>query len=402
MPETTTERLKSGWTTVALGDVVDIINEYWDRDATVPERLVAGEHIDEGDLRVRRWAMTDDDLIPPTFNRWFQAGDVLLHSRNIKKVAQPDFGGITGEKLFIIRSKDRSVILQDLVPFLVQSDVFRAYAESRWAGSTNKFLNKKPLEDFEFPLPPIEEQRRMVQLTLAAEAAAESLRSLHAKAETAYLSLLVDTFRFARKPGVAGSIQSDSRGVNWITDRVDSHYELQLGKMSSAKSRTGSNHFRYVKNNNVLWDEFVLEDLPKMHYSPEERKKFALHTGDLLVCEGGEIGRAAVWERANSDIFYQKALHRLRPKEGASTRFMMHYIRACARFGVLERIATGSTILHLPRERLASLLLPFPSHQWQERYAAQADTLVAALRGCRQRLKDLAQFKRVILTELSQ
>src|SRR5688572_312399 len=141
MPEMDTRRSKTGWTVVALGDVVDIINQYWDRDTTVPERLVAGEHIDEGDLRVRRWAMTDDDLIPPTFNRWFQSGDVLLHSRNIKKVAQPEFGGITGEKLFILRSKDESELLQSLVPFIVQSEVFHSYAESRWAGSTNKFLN---------------------------------------------------------------------------------------------------------------------------------------------------------------------------------------------------------------------------------------------------------------------
>ena len=147
-------RSKAGWTIVALGDVVDIINQYWDRDTTVPERLVAGEHIDEGDLRVRRWAMTDDDLIPPTFNRWFQPGDVLLHSRNIKKVVQPEFGGITGEKLFILRSKDESKLLQSLVPHIVQSEVFHSYAESRWAWSTYKFLNKTPLQEFEFALPP--------------------------------------------------------------------------------------------------------------------------------------------------------------------------------------------------------------------------------------------------------
>src|SRR5689334_21975018 len=91
MHEVSARRKPAGWTTVALGDVVEVVTEYWNRDKTVPERLVAGEHIDEGDLRVRRWSMTVDELIPPTFNRWFKAGDVLLHSRNIKKVARPEF-----------------------------------------------------------------------------------------------------------------------------------------------------------------------------------------------------------------------------------------------------------------------------------------------------------------------
>jgi len=176
-------------TIVALGDVVEIITQYWDRDTAVPERLVAGEHIDEGDLRVRRWGMTDDDLVPPTFNRWFQSGDVLLHSRNIKKIARPDFRGITGEKLFILRSKDESVFLQGLLPFILQTAMFQSYAESRWAGSTNKFLNKTPLEEFEFMLPPIEEQRRMSRALSAAAENRERARAVVVMAEQCHRAI---------------------------------------------------------------------------------------------------------------------------------------------------------------------------------------------------------------------
>ena len=89
----------SAWKRVAFGEVIDVVTEYWDRRADMPERFVAGEHIDEGDLKVRRWGMTNDELVPPTFNRRFRAGDVLLHSRNLRKLATPDFAGITGEKL---------------------------------------------------------------------------------------------------------------------------------------------------------------------------------------------------------------------------------------------------------------------------------------------------------------
>ena len=110
--------LKPGWKRVVLGDVVDVVTDYWDRNADVPERFVAGEHIDEGDLRIRRWGMTSDELVPPTFNRRFRASDVLFHSRNLKKLACPDFGGITGEKLFVLRSKDPKRLLPELLPVL--------------------------------------------------------------------------------------------------------------------------------------------------------------------------------------------------------------------------------------------------------------------------------------------
>lgn len=147
---------------VALGDVVHVVTDFWDRSPDRPERFVAGEHIDEGDLRIRRWGMTSDELVPPTFNRRFRAGDVLFHSRNLKKLACPDFDGITGEKLFVLRSKDPNRLLPELLPFLLQTKAFSEYANRMWAGSTNKFLNKAPLIKYDFELPPLEEQQRAI------------------------------------------------------------------------------------------------------------------------------------------------------------------------------------------------------------------------------------------------
>lgn len=153
---------KPGWRFVKLADVVENINDFFDRESDETVRYVAGEHIVEGDLNVRRWGMTSDDLVPPTFNRRFLAGDVLFHSRNIKKLAAPDFDGITGEKLFVLRSRNTSCLLQEFLPYLLQTQHFNNYVRERWAGSTNKFLNKTPLMAYEFPLPPMQEQRRLL------------------------------------------------------------------------------------------------------------------------------------------------------------------------------------------------------------------------------------------------
>ena len=171
------EMQQAGCRLVRLGEVVDNVNDFFDRNSEESIRFVAGEHIDEGDLRVRRFGLTSDDLVPPTFNRLFKAGDVLFHSRNIRKLAQPDFDGLTGEKLFVLRAKDEAQMLQGFLPFLLQSDHFAQYVRERWAGSTNKFLNKTPLMAYEFALPPMESQQRALALLTAGWSVVDQLRA---------------------------------------------------------------------------------------------------------------------------------------------------------------------------------------------------------------------------------
>src|SRR4051794_40289628 len=92
--------------------------------------------------------------------------------------------------------------------------------------------------------------------------------------------------------------------------------DVQLGKMLSPKAKTGTHYFRYLRNTNVQWGRIDTSDLAQMDFSDHERKKFELRFGDLLVCEGGEPGRCAVWRNEIADCYYQKALHRVRPHQG--------------------------------------------------------------------------------------
>jgi type I restriction enzyme S subunit len=355
---------RAGWTTVALGDVVDVVTSYWDQDTTIPERLVAGEHIDEGDLRIRRWAMTDDDLIPPTFNRRFQSGDVLLHSRNLKKVARPDFAGITGEKLFILRSKDEAILLQDLVPYLVASESFRHYAESRWAGSTNKFLNKEPLTEFEFMLPPIGEQRRISRAVIAARRVRERLFDVHQFGETLRDSLLVRLIGNSRISATSVN-SSDHR---WEYLPLGDRYEVALGKMLSPKARAGAEQVPYMRNANVQWGRLDLSDVATMSIPASERERYSLKPGDILACEGRHVGKSVIWNNEIPGACYQKALHRLRPlhPELDEPRYLLLCLRLYSVTGRLVEATGETTIPHLPAERFREILFPFPRRAVQE------------------------------------
>ena len=159
----------------------------------------------------------------------------------------------------------------------------------------------------------------------------------------------------------------------WEVVRLGEVYEVQLGKMLSPKSKQGANPRPYLTNRNVRWGDFDLSDVPTMDFDQREIEKFQLRRGDLMVCEGGDTGRAAVWLGEIAACYYQKALHRLRPIGGhAKSEFMLAVLMIYARKGVLLEHSERTSISHLTRERLMRMRIPNPS-------CAEQDEIVAAL-----------------------
>lgn len=154
--------------------------------------------------------------------------------------------------------------------------------------------------------------------------------------------------------------------------------DVQLGKMLSPKSKTGSNSFRYLRNTNVQWGRLDLSDLAEMDFSDAERRKFELRYGDLLVCEGGEPGRCTVWRSELSDCYYQKALHRVRPHDGkADSLFLSFWMRYQASTGAFADQNAKTTIAHLPQVRLEQLLVPDVEIDVQSRISSRLTAQLA-------------------------
>jgi type I restriction enzyme, S subunit len=148
--------------------------------------------------------------------------------------------------------------------------------------------------------------------------------------------------------------------------------DIQLGKMLSPKARTGSHFSAYLRNQNVQWGRFELADLTYMAFSEREKAKFELREGDLLVCEGGEPGRCAVWKGEVADCYYQKAIHRVRPDPArADSEFLSLWIRHQAITGTFEDQNAKTTIAHLPLVRLQQLPVPALPVERQRAIAAQ-------------------------------
>ena len=143
----------------------------------------------------------------------------------------------------------------------------------------------------------------------------------------------------------------------------------RLGKMLDKAKNVGRLR-SYLRNVNTRWFSFDLDDLAEMRIGDEEFPNVSVQFGDLVVCEGGEPGRCAVWDRKNESIAIQKALHRIRPSRGVSSHYLSFVLAAGTYNGRLKKAFTGTGINHLTGESLASYPVPLPPSSEQEAIVA--------------------------------
>ena len=164
-------------------------------------------------------------------------------------------------------------------------------------------------------------------------------------------------------------------------------FEIGAGKTMSAAARGGSNKIPFLRTSNVLWDEIDLSSVDEMSIPEHELPAKLLRPGDLLVCEGGEIGRAAIWNGEITPMSFQNHLHRLRATaEDIEPRFYVYFLQsAFTQLGIFEGAGNRTTIPNLSRSRLASLEVPQPPMTEQRE-------IVALLAQVRDRIKIQGQY----------
>ncbi len=233
-------------------------------------------------------------------------------------------------------------------------------------GSTFLEVSKKSLKALPIALPPLPEQKKIAEVLGSVDEAIAATKAVIDQTKQVKKGLLQNLL--TKGIGHTKFKQTELGEIpeSWEICTVREVLEVQLGKMLSQKAKAGANPKPYLRNANVQWDRIETDDVYEMDFVGHEIEKFRLKNGDLIVCEGGEVGRCAIWN-SEDEMYYQKALHRLRPRNGnVSSEFVKHVLTKIFRYGHDAKGIVGhNSIAHLTKKNLEAMKILVPPHDEQ-------------------------------------
>jgi type I restriction enzyme S subunit len=235
------------------------------------------------------------------------------------------------------------------------------------------------VRDFPVPLPPLAEQQAIAAYldgeTARLDALAARYRRLLALLDEKRRALITHAVTRGLNPAAP---LKDS-GIEWLGD-IPAHWEeskikfgfdIRLGKMLQPQPASSKDTLEpYLRAANVFWEGITMDDIQTMWFSPYEKTQYEIFPGDLIVCEGGDVGRSAIWEGQIPHCYIQNAVHRISAKPGFINKYLYYWLYMLKTSGYIDLICSKATISHLTGIKLANL--PFVSLPLAEQQAIAA------------------------------
>ena len=363
---------------------------------------------------IRKDIETSEGLLPDSFETYqivcpddiiFRLTDLQNDKRSLRTAIVRERGIIT----FAYSAFAPTRIGADYLNYLLRDYDLRKIFYSMGGGvrQSMKFADIKRLPVLN---PPIEDQVRIRAFldneTAKIDALIEEQRRLIELLKEKRQAVISD----AVTKGINPDVQMKDSRIDWVGDvphhwtvvPVAYRYDVQLGKMLDTLKITGENLRPYLRVVDVQWDSINVDDLPLMDFDEDARCKFRLRAGDLLINEGGSYpGRTAIWS-SDLECYYQKALHRLRPRSADTDhpRYFFYLMFWALHTGVFTAGGNEATIEHLPAEKLRRYRFGFPQYKEQSDIAEFLDEQISqfnSLISAAQRAVDLFQERRSAL-----
>jgi len=370
-----------GWQKSVLGDAVSISRgiSYASTELTEVGNgrpLINLRNVDKGGgfradgVKYYTGAVKERHLIEP--------GDLLIANTDLSKtkdvlgspIVIPSNFNLDGAVFSLDLTKlvvDEDTAMRKFVTYFLMSPLARKFMKDNGSGTTVMHLQLNALPRLELLLPPLSEQQRIVEILeeqfSRLDAAVSSIRTVREKAAAFRRSLLQAVF--------VGQFSEQTNG-EWKIEPLSNVAQLSLGVMLDKAKETGENQFPYLGNINVRWGSFETGNLKTMQVLPSQIDRATVRFNDVIVCEGGEPGRCAIW-RGEESIFIQKALHRVRPSDAVISTYLYYFFEFRFRDVQSDELFTGTTIRHLPKQKLATLEVPLPSRDEQVRIVSIID-----------------------------
>jgi type I restriction enzyme, S subunit len=372
--------LPEGWEWTTLGKVCTKIG---DIDHKMPKQQESGyPYVSTKDF-------TDDLKISFEKAKFVSKADYDQLSRKIKPergdIIFPRYGTI-GKNILIdfdleflvsyscaVLKPNRKLVLPEYLYSFTLSPIVTEEIRKYVVETTQANVGIASIKLFVFPLPPLAEQERIVskieELFSELEKGKEQILLAQQQLKTYRQAVLKWAFegRLTNADVVDGVLPE-----GWETVTISDVAESCLGKMLDKQKNKGDLK-PYLGNINVRWNSFDLDDLSEMRFEASEQTRFGVVEGDLIICEGGEPGRAAIW-KGTKEMMIQKALHRVRFGERATAPYFLHYLFLIAQSKELQKYFTGTTIKHLTGGSLKKVTFPLAPLKEQHRIVQEIES----------------------------
>lgn len=393
---------KQGWRRVRFGDVVTQSKEKADPEKSRLERYVAGEHMATDDLRIRQWGQVGSGYLGPAFHMRFRPGQVLYGSRRtyLRKVAVAEFDGICANTTFVLESRDAGLLLQQYLPFVMQSERFHEFSIKHSKGSVNPYINFSDLADYEFDLPPLEEQVRISDRLAVALQMGEALREARLAATNAYERMALEFF----------APQKDKYHDSDPTSLFPSTWkQYSLGDICVSDAPICYGIVQVLDNVPDGIPTVAIKDLSGDFHTDLHRTSKAIEAGyersrirggDLLISVKAVIGEVALVPNGfEGNISRDLARLRLKP-DMADGIFCLHLIKSAPYRRYISKYIVGSTRDELSIGTLRKLVLPLPSLDEQHFLAGALQDASGAVEQIDTRIRQAEIFKQRLIGEL--
>ncbi|MBN1321640.1 MAG: restriction endonuclease subunit S [Thermoleophilia bacterium] len=384
---------RRGWTRVAFGDVVRLSRE---RSSSPVEdgfeHYVGLEHLDPGDLKVRRWGSSADGT---TFTNVFRSGQVLFGKRRAyqHKLAVADFCGVCSGDIYVIEPKDER-LLPELLPFICQTDRFFDHAVGTSAGSLSPRTNWQSLAKYKFELPPLEEQRRIADALARTRELTDSVVRLREGCSRVF---------------AAAAAQEFETLLNEATPMVElASVCLQKPQSGLYKSEESRGRGAHMVNMGELFGNDIIDDtvgMGRIAVDEKELQRYALTPDDLLfgrrsiVLEGA--GRCVLVRALSEPAVFESSVLRVTiDAEQADSSYVFEWVRSPHGQKHMKRIVTFTTVSGIAGSDLSRVPVPLPSLARQKEVAARLGGLRLQAKVPKERLAACCQLASLIVENM--
>lgn len=388
-----------------IKDVVTLRN---DKTTDISKPYIALENIVSWDAK-----FIESEAETEGTNNVFKKGDILFGKLRpyLAKGFCPSYDGICSTEFFVMRPKKKDANQKYLLFFFL-SDPIIDYIKNQVTGVKMPRTKWSDFGNIAINMPSLKEQQRIVDYLDEKLAKIDGRIAVLEKQQGAYARLKKSVIHQAVTRGLNPNVPLKDSGTEWIgmipehwnVRRIKEVGELKLGKMLDEKPKDGYSLRPYLKSKNIGWLELKLDEVEDMFFSESEMNILRLHEGDIVISEGGEVGKSAYWTGELQECYIQNSVQKLTLYKGFCSKYYLYLSFLLGQMGYYKSIVNLVSIMHLTYEKLRKVVVLCPPLSEQQAIANYLDEkcaqIDAAIENIGKQIDASKRLKRALINEV--